>query len=98
MRVFKSWRMILLIAYFIGKKESKNYRAYEIKEESMSPSLLQGEYIFAKLAKENPKRGSVVIFENKGNKIVIQKPITGFDFHSDEIIYYYIWKIIIMKE
>ena len=77
MRVFKSWRMILLIAYFIGKRESKNYRAYEIKEESMSPSLLQGEYIFAKLAKENPKRGNIVIFENKEKKFDVVKRVIG---------------------
>ncbi len=77
MRVFKSWRIILLIAYFIGRKESKNYRAYEIKEESMSPSLFPGEYIFARLTKEKPKRGDIVIYENKEKKFDVVKRVIG---------------------
>ncbi len=77
MRIFKSWRIILLIAYVIGKKESKNYRAYEIKEESMSPSLFPGEYIFARLQKENPKRGIIVIFENEEKKFDVVKRVIG---------------------
>ena len=59
------------------QQEAKNYRAYEIKEESMSPSLLPGEYIFAKLAKLHPNRGDIVIFENNEKKFDVVKRVLG---------------------
>ncbi len=77
MRVFRLRNIFLLIAYLIGKKEAKNYRAYEIKEESMSPNLLPGEYIFAKLAKLHPNRGDIVIFENNEKKFDVVKRVLG---------------------
>ena len=77
MRVLRFRNIMLLITYIIGRKESAKYRAYEIKEESMSPSLSPGEYIFAKLAKNNPKRGDIVIFENIEKKFEVVKRVLG---------------------
>ena len=77
MRVLSIRNIILLTTYLLGKKESEKYRAYEIKEDSMSPSLYPGEYIFAKLAKNNPLRGDIVVFENKEKKFEVVKRVLG---------------------
>jgi signal peptidase I len=77
MKVLSFRNIILLTTYLIGRKKSAKYRAYEIKEESMSPSLYPGEYIFAKLAKNNPRRGDVVIFKNIEKKFEVVKRVLG---------------------
>ncbi len=76
-RLFKLKRILMLVIYLIGRRKSKDFRVYEIKEESMAPHLLPGDYVFAKLTKDNPVRGDVIIFENKEKNFEVVKRVIG---------------------
>ena len=58
-------RNLLIIAVYLFLKNNKDgtYRAYEIKEESMEPSLHEGDYVLAVKVSEPLNRGDVVIYE-----------------------------------
>ena len=58
-------RNLLFIGIYLLIKNNKDgkYRAYEIKEESMEPSLHEGDYVLAVKISESLKRGDIVIYE-----------------------------------
>ena len=58
-------RNLLIIAVYLFFKNNKDgtFRAYEIKEESMEPSLHEGDYVLAVKVSEPLNRGDIVIYE-----------------------------------
>ena len=65
------------ILYMFFRNENKAFRTYEIKEESMKPSLVPNEYVLATKLNEIPKRGDIVIFTNTEKNIDVVKRVIG---------------------
>jgi len=63
--------------YIVFRNENKSIRAYEIKEESMKPSLLPKEFVLASKLKDKPARGDIVIFNNNEKNIDVVKRVIG---------------------
>ena len=72
-------RNLLIIAVYLFFKNNKDgtYRAYEIKEESMEPSLHEGDYVLAVKVSEPLNRGDIVIYEYTPKNIEIIKRVIG---------------------
>ena len=72
-------RNLLIIAVYLFFKNNKDgtYRAYEIKEESMEPSLHEGDYVLAIKVSEPLNRGDIVIYEYTPKNIEIIKRVIG---------------------
>ena len=72
-------RNLLIIAVYLFLKNNKDgtYRAYEIKEESMEPSLYEGDYVLASKFTDPPTRGDIVVYEYETKNIEIVKRIVG---------------------
>ena len=72
-------RNLLFIGIYLLIKNNKvgKYRAYEIKEESMEPSLHEGDYVLAVKISESLKRGDIVIYEYHTKNIEIIKRVIG---------------------
>ena len=72
-------RNLLIIAAYLFLKNNKDgtYRAYEIKEESMEPSLHEGDYVLAVKVSEPLNRGNIVIYEYTPKNIEIIKRVIG---------------------
>ena len=61
--------LFLVAIYIFFKRDNKNITTYEIKEKSMSPASLSGDYVLAIKNKESQSRGDIVIFKNHEKNI-----------------------------
>ena len=73
-----NFRTFFLVAlYVFVKSDKKNITTYEIKEESMSPSLLPEDYVIAVKNKGALNRGDIVIFKNHEKSFDVVKRVIG---------------------
>ena len=72
-------RNLLIIAVYLFLKNNKDgtYRTYEIKEESMEPSLHEGDYVLAIKVTEPLNLGDILIYEYAPKNIEIIKRVIG---------------------
>ena len=77
-QIFNLRNIFVVLIYLIFKNNKDGtYRTYEIKEESMEPSLYEGDYVLASKFTDSPSRGDIVVYEYETKNIEIVKRIIG---------------------
>jgi len=54
------------------------FKRFEVAHQSMSPTLLPGDFLLASPSRPNPKRGEIIVFEETEGRFIIKR-IVGLE-------------------
>ncbi len=81
-RIINFKTLFIIFIYIFIKSDKKNITTYEIKEESMATSLLEGDYVIAIKNSNEINRGDILIFNNLEKNIDVVKRVIGLPRES----------------